>query len=327
MNINKIIVAATLVAMPLAASAQDNFLKAIHSFLEVNGDYITMSNSTNGEISYYKRYYFSMPANQKSKIETMTKAFGRDAVKAYSSYKILATKELPPKKKKDKGDSDSRFDDVFDTSRNLSFYTRTSDSGVTQDIAYGDDLSNRVSFGTYTTRNYYVLLTRDPKDSLSRYATALVWWKDGDVIDGSIHEIYSRDPQRYKATSTTTTTVRTDVFPDGSAIVYDPSSKTTRHYGPGEYSSDSNVSASSDLDFLKKFSNLRAFYLKSVRKQDDATIQTGIVNNIVAMCKQYSGKLSDEQKKVCISALDEMKKASVDSFLKSMFDLATQYLK
>lgn len=154
-----------LTALPACSFAQKNLQKAIDRFVSntaSNGIYkYTEDKASDRAADYYYEWGFRLSKTDLRKIESIRNAFYQDASCAYGLH--------------------------------------TKDAGVRgeeQLIGYGNRLEKKVSFCTHKDRNYIMMYVRDAKDSLRRDVYALVWWKDGGKIEGTIHHISSYDPQR-----------------------------------------------------------------------------------------------------------------------------------
>lgn len=154
-----------LTALPASSFAQKNLQKAIDRFVSntaSNGIYkYTEDKASDRASDYYYQWGFRLPKTDIRKIETIRNAFYQDASCAYGLH--------------------------------------TKDAGVrgeNQLIGYGSRLEKKVNFCTHKDRNYIMMYVRDAKDSLRRDVYALVWWKDGGRIEGTLHHISSYDPQR-----------------------------------------------------------------------------------------------------------------------------------
>ena len=85
-----------------------------------------------------------------------------------------------------------------------------------------------------------------------------------------------------------------------------------------------------DIDFMLMFGNLRVAFLDAIKDADAKTLQTGIVVKIARLCKEHNKLLTDNEKKTCISNIDEMKntlkKVNSDSFLDGVLQEARMAL-
>ena len=85
----------------------------------------------------------------------------------------------------------------------------------------------------------------------------------------------------------------------------------------------------SGTEFMQRFGNLRAAYLESIRGGGvtETALNTGLINKVFELCKNYGSMLTKEEKRVCLDAIEGMKRESVDEYLVSLLDLAKDCLK
>lgn len=196
----RIITAIAALLLPAAMPAQTNLNKAIDNFLAneniVDGmsidKQVSTSTDDSGKQSSFYFYEFSMPKNKSKEFTPLKLAFNRDAGNAYRVY--TSTADNP--------------------------------AGKTITLAYGDNLSQKIEFGTQSKRNYLVMLVRDNEDKQRRYAYGLVWYEDKkkDRFCGSITKIYSLDPDVVKSRKIMSSNNRkstTSVIVDGKRIGLD----------------------------------------------------------------------------------------------------------
>lgn len=196
----RIITAVAALLLSVSMQAQTNLNKAIETFLAnentVDGMNIDKQVSTSTEDSdkqsYFYFYEFSMPKNKSKVFTPLKQAFNRDAGNAYRVY--TSTAENP--------------------------------AGSTITVAYGENVSQKIEFGTQPKRNYLVMLVRDNKDKQRRYAYGLVWYEDKkkDRFCGSITKLYSLDPGIMKSRNIMSSNNRkstTSVIVDGKRIGLD----------------------------------------------------------------------------------------------------------
>ena len=309
-------------AMPATTNAQENLKKAIDDFVKAadKAKYNRVSNMNkntddNGvTTSFLRQYLYELPKDMNKAVKPLAKAFDKDAGSAYAAY----TRDA--------------YDTTGDTHMRGEELVR---------IAYGEKLDKSVSYGSYTNRNYKVMLVRDSQDSLRRYCYAIVWYEDTkkDKFCVAIDEIYSLDPQRNKSTGTDgfdqgkTITVaepgvrRTiTIASDGTTYAYDRSTGEIKTLNT-DTKDDADVKTS--FDFLKRFGTLRSTFL-SPDLTAQTTMLTMIATKIAELCSNYNGLLRDEEQKFCIEALNELKKsdrANHDKYISGLFDLAISRLK
>lgn len=165
-----IVALASIVMLPLGASAQEHVNKAIDAFgtaVEKNG--IKSSTVDKGNTkAYAKIYEFSLPKKQEKNLEPLKKAFYQDMSAAYD---VFVKKETDAAK-----------------SNRL--------------IAYGDHLEKLMHLGwPYCKwgRNYLTMCVDDTADSLYRYVYGLEWQKRGKNIEGKVYKLYSMNPKKMSA--------------------------------------------------------------------------------------------------------------------------------
>lgn len=165
-----IVALASIVMLPLGASAQEHVNKAIDAFgtaVEKNG--IKSSTVDKGNTkAYAKIYEFSLPKKQEKNLEPLKNAFYQDMSAAYD---VFVKKETDAAK-----------------SNRL--------------IAYGDHLEKLMHLGwPYCKwgRNYLTMCVDDTADSLYRYVYGLEWQKRGKNIEGKVYKLYSMNPKKMSA--------------------------------------------------------------------------------------------------------------------------------
>ena len=161
------------------------------------------------------------------------------------------------------------------------------------------------------------------------YVYALVWYpgKD-DMVLGSVYKFYSKDPQAYK-----------------KSLVY----KMNAVQGLDSLVSLGNIRYNKNLvrsygldmtppkdaaEFMVQLNTLRAAF-KNARDQypyfgnqvTRRTLQTGVANKIVKLCKGYGKLLNADEKKFCATSLNKMKKDTDDDYLQSLLELTANSLR
>ena len=184
-------------------------------------------------------------------------------------------------------------------------------------------------FGTHKDRNYNLQYIRDRKDSTMRYVYALVWYPGkNDVVLGSVYKFYSKDPQAYKMSLS----YKKKAVQGLDTLVY-----------LGNIRYNKNLVRSYGLDmtppkdaaeFIMQLNTLRAAF-KNARDQypylgnqvTRRTLQTGVANKIVKLCKGYGKLLNADEKKFCATSLNVMKKDTDDEYLQSLLELTANSLR
>ena len=261
----------------------------------LKGDFVTSSSMNTYNIGMMKGFEFAIPERKQKMVDTFQKALLSNSRLAYISF----TKKAG----------------------SLSLETNR--------VGYGKDNSMTYEFGTHKDRNYNLQYIRDRKDSTMRYVYALVWYPGkNDVVLGSVYKFYSKDPQTYK--TSLSYKMKADQGLDSLVFL-------------GNIRYNKNLVRSYDLDmtppkdaaeFIMQLNTLRAAF-KNARDQypyfgnqvTRRTLQTGIANKIVKLCKGYGKLLNADEKKFCASSLNKMKKDTDDEYLQSLLELTANSLR
>lgn len=291
----KIFLTALLAALAaLAASAQDNLKKAVNDFITDGSltEYIKITQQIdaadagkNNASSFYK-YDFELPKSKIKKFGILKQAFNKDAPKA---YKVQV---------RNAGVSSSEL----------------------ASIGYGKNLDKTYSFGSYIKRNYMIMYVRDPQDNNRRSVYAIVWYdgKKKGSLAGSVVTFSSLDPQKL-----TKSMRQNDLSKQYESLKDLPERLEGLKDLPERLEGLSQLTqVNSSMDFLQRFGSLRAIYKKSVASHEELDIQTGIVNRILSLCKNYGNLLSKSERTVCAEGLDELRKISTDKYLAALLDEA-----
>lgn len=258
-------------------------------------DLVTSSTMNTYNIGMMKGFEFAVPGKKQKMVDTFHKALLSNSRLAYISF----TKKAG------------------------------SASIETNRVGYGNNNSTTYLFGAHKDRNYNLQYIRDRKDSTMRYVYALVWYPGkNDVVLGSVYKFYSKDPQAYKESSTYK--MKADQGLDSLVFL-------------GNIRYNKNLVRSYDLDmtppkdaaeFMVQLNTLRAAF-KNARDQypyfgnqvTRRTLQTGIANKIVKLCKGYGKLLNADEKKFCATSLNKMKKDTDDEYLQSLLELTANSLR
>lgn len=212
----------------------------------------------------------------------------------------------------------------------ISFTKKAGSASIeTNRVGYGNNNSTTYEFGTHKDRNYNLQYFRDSKDSTMRYVYALVWYpgKD-DMVLGSVYKFYSKDPQAYKKSLA----YKMNAVQGLDSLV-----------SLGNIRYNRNLARSYGLDmtppkdaaeFMVQLNTLRAAF-KNARDQypylgnqvTRRTLQTGVANKIVKLCKGYGKLLNADEKKFCATSLNKMKKDTDDDYLQSLLELTANSLR
>ena len=261
----------------------------------LKGDFVTSSSMNTYNIGMMKGFEFAIPERKQKMVDTFQKALLSNSRLAYISF----TKKAG------------------------------SASIETNRVGYGNNNSMTYEFGSHKDRNYNLQYFRDSKDSTMRYVYALVWYQGMDrSVKGSVYKFYSKDPQTYKKPlSYKMNAVQgLDSLVSLGNIRYNKN--LVRSYGL-------DMTPPKDAaEFIMQLNTLRAAF-KNARDQypywgnqvTRRTLQTGIANKIVKLCKGYGKLLNADEKKFCASSLNKMKKDTDDEYLQSLLELTANSLR
>lgn len=295
----KLAFVACLLVLSSACHAQKpipNIDQAFDKFVQdlSQDDLVTSSTMNTYNIGMMKGFEFAVPGKKQKMVDTFHKALLSNSRLAYSSF----TKKAG------------------------------SASIETNRVGYGNNNSTTYLFGAHKDRNYNLQYFRDRKDSTMRYVYALVWYPGkNDMVLGSVYKFYSKDPQAYKELSTYK--MKADQGFDSLVSL-------------GNIRYNKNLVRSYGLDmtppkdaaeFIMQLNTLRAAF-KNARDQypylgnqvTRRTLQTGVANKIVKLCKGYAKLLNADEKKFCATSLNVMKKDTDDEYLQSLLGLTANSL-
>ena len=276
--------------IPAIDQAFDKFVQDLSQ-----DDLVTSSTMNTYNIGMMKGFEFAVPGKKQKMVDTFHKALLSNSRLAYISF----TKKAG------------------------------SASIETNRVGYGNNNSATYLFGAHKDRNYNLQYIRDCKDSTMRYVYALVWYPGkNDVVLGSVYKFYSKDPQTYK--TSLSYKMKADQGLDSLVFL-------------GNIRYNKNLVRSYDLDmtppkdaaeFIMQLNTLRAAF-KNARDQypylgnqvTRRTLQTGVANKIVKLCKGYGKLLNADEKKFCATSLNKMKKDTDDEYLQSLLELTANSLR
>ena len=276
--------------IPAIDQAFDKFVQDLSQ-----DDLVTSSTMNTYNIGMMKGFEFAVPRKKQKMVDTFHKALLSNSRLAYISF----TKKAG------------------------------SASIETNRVGYGNDNSMTYEFGTHKDRNYNLQYIRNCKDSTMRYVYALVWYpgKD-DMVLGSVYKFYSKDPQAYKVSLS----YKMKAVQGLDSLVSLGSIKYNRNLAR---SYDLEMTPPKDAaEFMVQLNTLRAAF-KNARDQypyfgnqvTRRTLQTGIANKIVKLCKGYGKLLNADEKKFCATSLNKMKKDTDDEYLQSLLELTANSLR
>ena len=306
--------------IPAIDQAFDKFVQDLSQ-----DDLVTSSTMNTYNIGMMKGFEFAVPRKKQKMVDTFHKALLSNSRLAYISF----TKKAG------------------------------SASNETNRVGYGKDNSMTYLFGAHKDRNYNLQYIRDRKDSTMRYVYALVWYPGkNDVVLGSVYKFYSKDPQTYKKPSAN---MKSFSYTKPSIQDLDSLLKSFSYTQPFSYTKPSiqdldslflqrkNFNFNKSLagsyyfdetppkdaaEFMMQLNTLRAAFKNAKdlypylgNQVTRRTLQTGIANKIVKLCKGYGKLLNADEKKFCASSLNKMKKDTDDEYLQSLLELTANSLR
>ena len=261
----------------------------------LKGDFVTSSSMNTYNIGMMKGFEFAIPERKQKMVDTFQKALLSNSRLAYISF----TKKAG----------------------SLSLETNR--------VGYGNDNSMTYEFGTHKDRNYNLQYFRDSKDSTMRYVYALVWYQGMDrSVKGSVYKFYSKDPQTYKVSLS----YKMNAVQGLDSLVSLGSIKYNRNLAR---SYDLEMTPPKDAaEFMMQLNTLRAAFKNAKdlypylgNQVTRRTLQTGIANKIVKLCKGYGKLLNADEKKFCATSLNKMKKDTDDDYLQGLLELTANSLR
>ena len=212
----------------------------------------------------------------------------------------------------------------------ISFTKKAGSASIeTNRVGYGNNNSMTYEFGSHKDRNYNLQYFRDSKDSTMRYVYALVWYQGMDrSVKGSVYKFYSKDPQTYKMSLS----YKMKAVQGLDSLVSLGSIKYNRNLAR---SYDLEMTPPKDAaEFMMQLNTLRAAFKNAKdlypylgNQVTRRTLQTGIANKIVKLCKGYGKLLNADEKKFCATSLNKMKKDTDDEYLQSLLELTANSLR
>ena len=270
--------------IPAIDQAFDKFVQDL-----LQDDLVTSSTMNTYNIGMMKGFEFAVPRKKQKMVDTFHKALLSNSRLAYISF----TKKAG------------------------------SASIETNRVGYGNNNSTTYEFGTHKDRNYNLQYFRDRKDSTMRYVYALVWYQGMDrSVKGSVYKFYSKDPQTYKISLS----YKMKAVQGLDSLVSLGNIKYNRNLAR---SYDLEMTPPKDAaEFMMQLNTLRAafknagdLYSNLGNQVTRRTLQTGIANKIVKLCKGYGKLLNADEKKFCATSLNKMKKDTDDEYLQSLLEL------
>lgn len=303
----KLAFVACLMVLSSACHAQKpipNIDQAFDKFVQdlSQDDLVTSSTMNTYNIGMMKGFEFAVPRKKQKMVDTFHKALLSNSRLAYISF----TKKSG------------------------------SASNETNRVGYGNNNSTTYEFGTHKDRNYNLQYFRDRKDSTMRYVYALVWYQGMDrSVKGSVYKFYSKDPQTYKKPSANTqpfSYTKPSIQDLDSLFLQRKNFKFNMNLA-GSYYFDETPPKDA-AEFMMQLNTLRAafknagdLYSNFGNQVTRRTLQTGIANKIVKLCKGYGKLLNADEKKFCATSLNKMKKDTDDEYLQSLLELTANSLR
>ena len=283
--------------IPAIDQAFDKFVQDLSQ-----DDLVTSSSMNTYNIGMMKGFEFAIPERKQKMVDTFQKALLSNSRLAYISF----TKKAG------------------------------SASIETNRVGYGNNNSMTYEFGTHKDRNYNLQYFRDRKDSTMRYVYALVWYQGMDrSVKGSVYKFYSKDPQTYKKPSANTqpfSYTKPSIQDLDSLFLQRKNFKFNMNLA-GSYYFDETPPKDA-AEFMMQLNTLRAAFKNAKdlypylgNQVTRRTLQTGIANKIVKLCKGYGKLLNADEKKFCATSLNKMKKDTDDEYLQSLLELTANSLR
>ena len=303
----KLAFVACLMVLSSACHAQKpipNIDQAFDKFVQdlSQDDLVTSSTMNTYNIGMMKGFEFAVPRKKQKMVDTFHKALLSNSRLAYISF----TKKAG------------------------------SASNETNRVGYGKDNSTTYLFGAHKDRNYNLQYIRDRKDSTMRYVYALVWYPGkNDVVLGSVYKFSSKDPQTYKKPSAN---MKSFSYTKPSIQDLDSLFLQRKNFNfnkslAGSYYFDETPPKDA-AEFMMQLNTLRAAFKNAKdlypylgNQVTRRTLQTGIANKIVKLCKGYGKLLNADEKKFCASSLNKMQKDTDDEYLQSLLELTANSLR
>lgn len=168
-----------------------------------------------------------------------------------------------------------------------------------QRVVYGDNNEFSIDFFKYSNTNSIVMLVKDSNDISRRYAYAMSWYVQGSMLHGSVRIIYGRDPQ-YAANAT-----GNDGNVSPSLVIRDAYT---------DYKMDDSIAT--DVDFLKRFGNIRAGIKEN---SNNALLCTQLTIKLLDLCKHHAYLLDESTRIMCRAEIRRLREEFDDDADKAYF--------
>ena len=319
---NLFITIAMAAAMAILAifgcAAQEHVADAYNKFSRaLDKDYTTMSKNKN--INYHDTSsgdvigecivkQFRLPSNKAALIKDLTRAMAQDSENAYHSAA---------------GKAGSK--------------------GVTYAIAYGTGKNDFELIGADNDMDFMVVCFKDKQLSDYRTSYAIEWRQDDDnFYTGKLYKIYGKKPDEYQSKGTTIlkgnykngVSLKVDSLIDlnGLKVLEGVSPQLEmlgQRLGNGMalkvLSQANNAVNDDDATWLTTF----AMYCNKFKEKVKQSPNKGATYaaEILKMCKQADGVITESEKKLCVKSLKECQKCCSDTFVNGLLDEAINWLK
>ena len=298
----------------VGCAAQDNVASAYNKFSQcVDGEFTTMSKVINyrdidsGEIiGECEVKQFKLPAGKGNYIKNLTRAMAHDSDNAYHSASGKA-----------------------------------GNKGVTYAIAYGTGKNDFELIGADDDMDFMVVCFKDKLHSDNRISYAVEWRQDEDnCYTGKIYKIYGKKPDEYQSRRTMIFkgigkngfTLSADSLMDLSSLkklksVSPQLEMLGEQLGNGMASkvlTQVNDEINNNTTWLTTF----AMYCNKFKDKVKQSPTKGATyaTEILEMCKQANGVITDSEKKLCVKSLKECQRCSDDTFVTGLLDEAINWL-
>ncbi len=310
-----LVAAAMAVFAVLGCAAQDRVAEAYNNFSQaLDKDYTTMSkiinyhDSGSGDVTgecIVKQ--FRLPGNKAALIKDLTRAMAQDSENAYHSAAGKA-----------------------------------GSNGVTYAIAYGTGKNDFELIGADDKMDFMVVCFKDKQQSDFRTSYAIEWRQDDDnFYMGKLYKIYGKKPDEYQSR---TSSILKGEFKNGFSLKVDSlidlnSLKVLEGVSPqlemlGQrlgngltlkvLSQANDVGNNDNATWLTTF----AMYCNKFKEKVKQSPNKGVAyaSELLKICKQADGVITEGEKKLCVKSLKECQKCSNDNFVVGLLEEAINWL-
>ncbi len=319
---NQFIIFAMAVAMAILAAfeciAQEHVASAYNKFTRALGnDFVTMNKNINyrdlnsgdvvGECIVKQ---FRLPSNKKELIKDLTRAMTQDSENAYHSAS---------------GKAGSK--------------------GVTYAIAYGTGKSDFELIGADNDMDFMVVCFKDQRQHDFRTSYAIEWRLDNDYYTGKISKIYGKKPDEIMNTSSRRPTIlysssgNSNFTLNVDSLIDVSSLKELKSVSPQLEMLGEQLGSGMALKVLSQVNDevnnddttwLTTFAMYCNKFKDKVkqspTKGATYATEILKMCKQADGVITESEKKLCIKTLKECQRSCNDTFVNGLLEEAINWL-